>query len=137
MLLFVFLVFSWASVECPIPTQSLWAHYADEWGHEEKPELALTQQEIKIGKLTALRLFAPKTCTKYSCDVTFVLKQSEKCFRPLLSVQGKLRSFSKGDWRRFENLYVRSSVDSKKTAREVWRFNEKEQKFEKELKPLR
>lgn len=126
-----------ATEKCPLKESNIWAHYADEWGHDEKPEKLLTRKDIRINNHEAQWLYLPKTCTKNSCDVSFIVKISKDCWKPLLSLQGKVKSFQKNNWSKFKNSYIRSAVNKNIKAEQIWRFNEKDQKFEQEFKASR
>ena len=136
MLFFIFILsFAYAQEDCPLKPTQFWTYYADEWGHDEKKEEVLKQAEIKIGTEKGLWLYLPRTCTKLSCDVSFLYQLSQKnCWKPMVSIQGKIRTFSKGDWSRFKNTYVRSAVNKKKTHEQTWVFDSKEKVFRQEIK---
>ncbi len=134
MILF-FLISLAFSNDCPIQKSQFWSHYADEWGHEEKRVEKLKEKEIKIGLQKAIWVYLPKTCTKHGCDVSFLLQLPKTgCFKPMVSIQGRVQSFKKDDWSRFKNTYLRSSVDDKKKSEQIWVFDLKEKTFRQEMK---
>lgn len=134
-LLFLFVQISIASPTCPLKPDQFWSYYADEWGHDEKKPEVLKFANIKIGAEKGLWLYLPRTCTKLGCDVSFFYQMPQKdCWKPLVSIQGKIRTFKKGDWSRFKNSYVRSSVNLKKTSEQIWVFDSKEKVFRQEIK---
>ena len=136
MLFFILLSLSFAA-DCPIQASQLWAHYADEWGHEEKSVQKLTEKEISLAGHKAIWVYWPKTCTKHGCDVSFLLKLPKPgCLKPMISVQGRIQALKVGDWSRFKNTYLRSSVDVKKKNEQVWVFDPKEKTFRQEAKAL-
>lgn len=136
MIFLIYFISSALALEsCPLKSQDFWSHYADEWGHEEKKVEELKQAAITMGSEKGLWLYLPRTCTKLGCDVSFLYQLPQKdCWKPLVSIQGKIRTLKKGDWSRFKNTYLRSSVNMKKTNQQVWVFDSKEKMFHQEIK---
>ena len=116
------------AAECISSAESVWAHYADEWGHEEKPVQALIRKNITIGSLAGQWMYLPQSCTKDSCQVSFLL-QEKACWKPLVSVEGKINSIKVGDWSRLKQRYNSSSINKEKSKEIVWTFDSKEKKF--------
>lgn len=120
----VWFFISWLhAAPCPVAETAVWSHYADEWGHSELPKPTLTRQDIRIGTMAGQWIMWPKTCTKVSCDVSFLLKLKNGCWKPLLSVQGKVHPLKRGDWQKFVSVSPRSSIDAKKTRQTLWVFD--------------
>ncbi len=132
MILIFILSLSFAS-DCPVRPDGFWAHYADEWGHEEKKIEKLKERDISIGSEKGKWIYLPRTCTKHGCDVSFLYKLSTpNCWKPMVSVQGRIQALKKNDWSRFKNTYLRSSVDEKKKNEQIWVFEPKEKTFRQE-----
>jgi hypothetical protein len=127
-MLWLLLISQVFSSDCIVREDRVWAHYADEWGHEEKPEQVLIRKNIKIGSFLGQWIYLPKSCTKVACQVSFLLKQNS-CWKPLVSVEGKINSIIAGDWSRFEHRYVSSSINKEKSKEIIWTFDQKEKKF--------
>lgn len=118
-----------AADSCPIAEGALWAHYADEWGHDERKPAALQRSSVKLGSVDAQWMYWKKTCSLTACDVTFVRKLPNGCWHPLLSVQGRLQSLKKGDWSSFTQTYNSSAISSEKSKTLLWTFDPKTLKF--------
>ena len=136
MILIFILSLSFAS-DCPVRPEGFWAHYADEWGHEEKKREKLKERDITMGVSKGKWIYLPRTCTKHGCDVSFLLKlPAPNCWKPMVSVQGRIQALKKNDWSRFKNTYLRSSVDEKKKNEQIWVFDLKEKTFRQEPKAV-
>jgi hypothetical protein len=116
------------AADCISSAESVWAFYADEWGHEEKPVQALIRKNINIGSMSGQWMYLPQSCTKDACQVSFLLKD-KACWKPLVSVEGKINSIKPGDWSRFKHRYNSSSINKDKNKEIVWTFDSKEKKF--------
>jgi hypothetical protein len=122
--------------DCSLRPEGFWAHYADEWGHEEKKPEKLKERDITMGVSKGKWIYLPRTCTKHGCDVSFYLKlPTPNCWKPMVSVQGRIQALKKNDWTRFKNTYLRSMVDEKKKSEQIWLFDAKEKTFRQEPKP--
>lgn len=128
MLFWLFLSTALAS-RCPLKEAHVWNHYAEEWGHEEKPVQTLKRTDIRIGEQKGQWLLLPKSCTKQSCDVTLILSVSVGCWKPLVSVQGKAYPLKKGDWQTFEVVGSASAINKSKTRKTQWQFDFKQMQF--------
>ncbi len=118
---------------CELPEAKRWEHYADEWGHDEKKAEKLVRRPIKIAAHEGEWTYLKRTCNKAGCDVSFYLKLSSACWKPLVSVQGKITSFKKGDWSAFRHQVPSSAINSEKRRIVVWRFDESEKTFKRQL----
>lgn len=134
MILFFILSLAFAS-DCPLSPERFWSHYADEWGHEERKVEKLKEKEINIGTAKGKWIYLPRTCTKHGCDVSFLLQLPKpNCWKPMVSIQGRVQAIKKNDWSRFKNTYLRSSVDERKKSEQVWVFDPKEKTFRQDFK---
>lgn len=118
-----------AADSCPIADGALWAHYADEWGHDETRPQALHRRAVKLGAVEAQWMYWKKTCSPAACDVTFVRKLPNGCWHPLVSVQGRLLSLRKGDWSSFTQTYNSSAISAEKSKTLLWTFDARALKF--------
>ncbi len=118
-----------ASPECPVTEKDMWKHYADEWGHEESKPMPLKKQDIRIKNLPARWMMVPNTCYRKVCNVSFLLKIKNDCWKPLVSVQGVVMPVKRGDWESFTQYAPSSAVKTERVRKVLWNFDFKEKQF--------